>query len=236
MADFREDLYAQYRSAPPGTVLPMKRKALFAVFDAYYGALLPNDKTAPLIDIACGGGELVSWLRSKGYANAEGVDLGAEQVETAAADGTTVHRADFRDYLAARGGAYERIFAIDILEHFTKEELIPIGTMLHDSLREHGMLVLKTLNAESVFGRRLAYSDLTHMNAFTAASMSQWLKVSRFPSFQFFEAGPVPHGIRSTLRAMLWKLMRPFLQLYFLIEIGAAPRVLTQDIIAVAKK
>lgn len=37
--------------------------------------ILPDDKEAKIIDIACGAGHFLYFLQSQGYANASGIDL-----------------------------------------------------------------------------------------------------------------------------------------------------------------
>jgi 2-polyprenyl-3-methyl-5-hydroxy-6-metoxy-1,4-benzoquinol methylase len=48
---------------------------LFDEFERNYARHLPADKAVPILDLGCGNGMLLEWLRSKGYSNLVGVDL-----------------------------------------------------------------------------------------------------------------------------------------------------------------
>src|SRR4051794_9411808 len=54
-----------------------------------FGPFLPPDKSARIIDLACGAGELLELLRSLGYENARGIDLSESQLEHARRMGLT---------------------------------------------------------------------------------------------------------------------------------------------------
>ena len=92
-------------------------------------------------------------------------------------------------------------------------------------------------NGESPFGGTIRYGDLTHELAFTRQSLSQLLLASGFREVDAYETGPVPHGAKSTLRWVLWQLIRAGLLLWATAETGE-PRghVFTRNVLAVATK
>ncbi len=84
----------------------------------------------------------------------------------------------------------------------------------------------------------IRYGDLTHELAFTRDSMSQLLLASGYSSVRCFEDEPVPHGVKSAVRWLLWKGIRAGLRLYAAAETGETGRdaVFTRNLLAVAVK
>jgi len=238
---FKDEIYKKYITFQVQNIVKDHNlenfKKNFVIFEKYYGTFLPKDSDSKIIDIACGSGEIVYWLTEKGYKNAKGIDISEEQVKLAKSLGIkNVKQADLRDHLKNKSNYYDAIFAIDIIEHFKKDELVDVLKLIYDSLKENGVLIIKTPNGESIFGTRYLYSDITHEIIFTERSLKELLSFIGFKDFIFKESDPVVHGIKSFVRFLLWKMVRLFLKLYLLIETGENSNILTQNIICVAKK
>ena len=67
------------------------------------------------------------------------------------------------------------IVMLDIIEHFTREELFPLMETVVRSLRPGGRLIASVPNAESPDGLRCVYADITHEIAFTPMSFEEML-------------------------------------------------------------
>jgi hypothetical protein len=92
-------------------------------------------------------------------------------------------------------------------------------------------------NGASPFAGVSRYGDFTHELAFTPESITQLLLASGFRSVACYEDAPVVHGIKSALRALLWRVLRQAMLAWLAIETGArAPAVLSQNMLAVAVK
>jgi hypothetical protein len=91
---------------------------------------------------------------------------------------------------------------------------------------------------ESPFGMRIRYGDLTHELAFTQSSLSQLLLSSGFSKVDCYEDQPIPHGVKSTIRWFLWKVIRSLLFSYIIVETGDIDRdaIFSQNFLAVAYK
>jgi 2-polyprenyl-3-methyl-5-hydroxy-6-metoxy-1,4-benzoquinol methylase len=50
---------------------------------------LPHDKSAKILDVACGSGHFLYFLKKEGYTNIHGIDLSDDQLEVARRTGLT---------------------------------------------------------------------------------------------------------------------------------------------------
>jgi hypothetical protein len=64
------------------------------------------------------------------------------------------------------------------------------------------------------------YGDLTHEQAFVRTSIEQLCLSCGFSRVNVFEDRPVPHGLKSAVRAVLWRLIRAGLLFYVAVETG----------------
>jgi len=237
----RERLYASYVSsgqAPaPRTLdgLAPRIPYLRSLVDRHF----PRERDARIFEVGCGYGALIHVARERGYANASGVDVSREQVDAAAALGITgVACADLGASLAAKpAGSLDVVVAFDVLEHFSRDELIPFVDAVHRALAAGGRWIVHVPNGESPFFGQVRYGDLTHELAFTRQSLRQLLLASGFERVDVFEDAPVPHGMRSRIRAILWSWFRTGLRLAAAAETGeASGHVFTRNLLAVAFK
>lgn len=241
--NYRRRIYAGYvtqRDAPlaPQSVggfaprLPYLRRLIKRYF--------PQDRDAAILELGCGHGALLYALQQAGYRNAYGVDTSPEQVEAARHLGIHgVRQGDVMATLAATPAAsLDVVVAFDVIEHFTKDELIPLVDEVLRILKPGGRWIIHTPNAESPFSGRVHYGDFTHELAFTRVSLNQLLRASGFERVDCFEDRPVPHGVKSAVRAVLWRVIRAGLLGYVAIETGGFDRcaVFSQNLLAVAYK
>jgi hypothetical protein len=52
----------------------------------------------------------------------------------------------------------------------------------------------------------------------------------------FYPTGPVPKGIKSLVRFLLWKVIEIILRFYMVVETGSGEEIFTQNIIAGGRK
>jgi hypothetical protein len=84
----------------------------------------------------------------------------------------------------------------------------------------------------------MRYWDLTHELIFTRTSITQLLLSSGFSDVQCFEDAPIPHGLTSAVRWLLWQVIRFGLRLYLAAETGdtASSAIFSQNFLIVADK
>lgn len=223
MNNYRDRIYKKYAS---------NMQDASSIFDAeeadragiVYGDVfkgwLPAKKEAPILDAASGGGRLLYFLKSKGYTNLVGVDISAEQVKLSRQVCDNVIEADIFNYLESQKEQFDLIMGLDIIEHFCKDEALCFLDNCCAALRSGGRLILQTPNAESIWGLKFIYGDLTHELAFDPRGLQKLLELCGFIKIEHRQVEPVIHGLLSFGRFLLWKTIWAVLALWNLAETG----------------
>lgn len=212
--------------------------SIYHSFESYYAKFLPIDKEAKMVDLGCGSGAFVSWLQSKGYKNVEGIDISKEQIDAGIKHGVQdLRRADVFEYFDDYKEAFALISAHDVMEHFKKDKILSLLTLIFEALQPAGVVLISTANAESIFSARIRYFDFTHEVAFTPHSLMQVLHFVGFEDVKIFPKVPCIHGLKSAVRWSLWKIIEHFIKFYLMVETGSTGNgVYTQVMYAVGRK
>lgn len=132
---------------------------------------------------------------------------------------------------------FETITAFDVFEHFTRPELLDACREIHRVLKPDGRLLIRVPNGASPFCGVIFAGDLTHERPYTRASLAQVLAPLGFEDLQARELRPVRHGLKSTLRAILWSIMRAGAVLWIAAETGVIRgHILSANIFVTARK
>lgn len=200
---------------------------------------LPPERCSRILDVGCGSGELLGALASLGYTRLAGIDISPEQAARARARGVQeVVCGDLHEHLRSTAGRYDAIVALDVLEHFQVDELLPLLDLVLAALRPEGprALVVRVPNATSPFAGRYRYGDLTHCSSFTTRSLRQLLSVTGFRDVGFRAVDPVPHGLRHTTRWVVWQGLAGAMKLALAAETGdVRGHIVTQNVMVYAR-
>jgi SAM-dependent methyltransferase len=199
---------------------------------------LPRDRDAAILDVGCGHGGLVAALQSLGYRRTRGIDRSPEQVMIAKSLGISrIEQADAGEYLRTHTEQWDAILAFDLLEHLSKSEVLPFLELVRSALKVNGRIIVQTVNGSSPFFGNYFHGDFTHETVFTGLSMHQILLASGFDDISVVEADPIPHGLLSTMRKILWLGIRSVLVGYLAVESGVyRGHILTQSLLATARR
>jgi SAM-dependent methyltransferase len=224
----------------PSTAMDAQR--IFAPRATYIRSViarhLPQDRSARIVDLACGHGAFLHFLRTAGYANISGCDISAEQIELAHKFGISEARCrDIRSELQDMSPeSIDAVIVMDILEHLEIDELFAVLDGIFMAMKTGGTLVAHVPNAEGLFGMRIRYGDLTHERAFGPRSAEQLLRTIGFNNVQCFEDRPKVHGVKSLVRRILWDTGTLPHRLLLLAETGKRDFVLSQNMLVTARK
>lgn len=241
VSTYRERLYRAYLSTHLGAFRPTTPATLERdrrLHRALYRRFLPTSPTAPILEVGCGTGSFLHFLRREGYRNAHGIDLGEEQVTAARSLGIQeVERAEALTYLDQHLGAYDLIVALDVLEHFTKDEVLAFLDRVYRALRPGGRVLLKTPNGDCPYVSWIRYGDFSHETVFTPLSVRQVLRACGFTEIKVVPLEPPVHGLPSAARRLLWQAFKAAIRLYLLAEQGVTGSgVFTSNLCAVAQR
>ncbi len=240
---YRARFYGSYLSGRLQTIAPETLDGLKPRMPSLRKLVVehfPENRSAAILELGCGHGALIHVARQMGYRNLRGVDGSPEQVAAARRLGIEgVAQGDVMEALSEQpDGSLDCVVAFDLIEHFTKNELIGLVDEVCRVLKPDGRWIIHAPNAESPFGMRIRYGDITHELAFTRTSLAQLLLSSGFSKMTCYEDQPIPHGIKSTVRWTLWKVFRNLLRLYVAAETGdsGCGAIFSQNLLCVAFK
>lgn len=199
---------------------------------------MPAEKEISVLDIGCGYGAFLYFLKQAGYRNLSGVDFSEQQVEIAHELGLPeVMCGSVEDKLAQTPDeAVDVVVAMDLLEHLEMADLFMTLDEIYRLLKPGGKLIASVPNAEGLYGMRILYGDITHYSAFTPRSISQILKIIGFSNIACFESKPIAHGVKSSLRRLIWEVGTLPHRLMLAAETGQTRFVLTQTMLFTAYK
>jgi len=210
-------------------------------FRANYQRFLPADRHASIVDVGCGLGHCLYYLQSEGYTQFVALDVCAEALEECIARGLVPReravQAEAGEYLEAHPHTFDVIIMNDVIEHITKEAVLPLLTSVRRALRPGGVAIIKTLNAsQPLLGCGSRYIDFTHTLLFTEESLRYVCVKAGFAQTAIYPQNiwvfnPVVNVIGRMGHWMLGGLFR----LLFVLYGRHSTHIFTKDIIAVAR-
>jgi len=181
---------------------------------------MPREREAKIVDLGCGGGNLLYYFGQRGYENITGIDISEEQVQRAREVGAEVIQGDVLGFLRGHKNQYDLLIALDLIEHFQKEKALEFLKGCYRAAKEGGRIILQTVNAESPFSSAVRYGDFTHEEIYTPRVLEKLLEECGFKEISYWEAGPVVCGVVSLVRWLGWRVIRGMLKAWNLVEMG----------------
>jgi 2-polyprenyl-3-methyl-5-hydroxy-6-metoxy-1,4-benzoquinol methylase len=213
MYSYRKIFYTKYFETQAGRRLDADdlKKVFAAEVTAFGKEILPHirkEKTAKILDIGCGYGQLVKALQLAGWPQTEGIDLSPDMVSQAETFGVKgVQQADLLTFLEAHKNTYDVITGMDIIEHFGKDELTELLMKVNAALKPDGVAVFRTPNTDAAFFTIYSYGDFTHENYMNGSSALQVMYNTGYKeAYVFASRIEVPGMFKELLRKALWKL------------------------------
>jgi len=234
-------IYCKWHSYDPEHIKMMK--------DFYcrtIGSFLPGKKDIKILDIGCGMGFAMMFLKDIGYHNVSGIDIDENQVrlcKNKGLDSEVVSNTDL--FLRRNTGFYDLILALDLVEHIACKNQLDLMKALYNSLKPGGKFICTVPNANSALASRWRYNCWTHRLSFTENSLDFLLHNAGFNEIEITgtEAMPVPGHQwlirKSVIRWWLLKFFRGIHRLEYMAELGideAKKIPLTLNLIAVGVK
>jgi len=198
---------------------------------------LPKNKDIKILDIGCGFGMYLKYIKNLGYKNLKGVEIGDEQNTFLKDKGFDIIKSDIFEFLRNTNEKFDFVSMFDVLEHFTKIEIVELLLLLKSILNDNGVLVVRVPNGEAMLKGSIMYGDFTHETFFTSKSLKQIFSISNFSDTKIFPVYPIKHGIKSIIRYYGYKCYELIYKVGIVLETGTAKNfVSTQNILGVFKK
>ncbi len=189
---------------------------------------LNKSKNKSILDLGCGIGNILYYLKQAGFTNYLGVDSSSEQLNICRRYVTNnVIENDIFAFLRNTDKHFDSIILFDLIEHINKENIHELLELISIVLNDNGEILIRTPNMSSFVGVHMRYDDFTHEVGFTKESLQQILEKSNF------------HEMRFTNSFMKRKKKIVAKMLYWIIYkilFGYKPEITTPNIIASAKK
>jgi len=224
------DLYAKYdqhfQSLNPMDAADYAHAVRY--YERLYGRFLPTDPKSRIMDVGCGGGHFLFFLKAKGFLNHLGVEQDGKLAEFVKAWVTPeVVNEDMFAFIEVQPAETVSVVALnDVIEHVDKNSGLRLLKLAHRILTPGGLLLMKTINMSHPLALRSRYMDLTHEQGYTEESLRQLLVLA---AFRPVHIGPAePSWANRIIRYGLYPLYR--------LNGHIVPRVVTTNMIAVAMK
>lgn len=148
---------------------------------------LPPRRDARIVDLGCGLGHFLFFLKRAGYTNILGVDVGRECIEFCRERGFPVVEEEICTYLSDLKVPTDAFILNDVLEHQTKDLMWLMLELIRKRLTPGGVLLVKVPNVAHPFlGTDSRYLDITHEVGFNENSLEQVLLMAGFTNVHVF--------------------------------------------------
>lgn len=209
----------------------------YSEYDRNFGNVLPDNENARILDVGCGTGHFLYFLKKKGYKNFLGIDISPQQVEFCKKNvSETVNLADAFEFLNDTEGVYDVIVAHDVLEHIKKKNILDFLDLAFTSLNNNGIFIIRVPNMSNPFSLDSRYRDFTHETGFTEKSLYQVLYVSGFRDIEIFSTKIQIRSFRNRVRNLMLDLLHKGIRSLYYIQDLAVPKNLGKNLIVICKK
>ena len=210
-----------------------------AYWDSRISAFLPADRNARFLDLGCGNGDFLLYLKNRGYKNITGVEYSGEMksISERSVEGIRIIESDATDFLRSTTEKFDFILCAHLLEHFEKTKVLETFRLAKNCLNQGGFFAVMTPNFASPFGIPISFGDFTHITHFSGPSMAQLAGLSDFSIHHIGGNGPVAFGLAGFIRSMLWRfVLRPVGKLIFSNNSRKYGNVVDPELLAVFRK
>ncbi|HEX8248691.1 MAG TPA: class I SAM-dependent methyltransferase [Pyrinomonadaceae bacterium] len=209
------------------------------VFEADLSSYLPHNRETPILDVGCGWGQLLWWLREKGYTNIQGIDIGKAQEAHGDSIGLDITRVeDSTIFLENLDSKYELIIMNHIIEHMPAAEGIKMLKAAYKALRPGGRIIVQTPNLCAIGANHGRYIEITHVTGYTESSLHQIVNLAGFANIELFGSKTAFRlAPRRLVLLVLQFISRAIWRIMLLAEWGTdAPKIIERNLYATGIK
>jgi SAM-dependent methyltransferase len=145
--------------------------------------------SSKILDLGCNRGYLLRVIKNLGYDDIVGIDLSPGDLEHAKNLDLNCELllVDAFEYLGSNQLKFDVIVIKAVLEHISKDKIEELITLMHNSLKIGGSLIIDVPNMDWFFASHERYMDFTHEVGFTKESIDQIVRLN-FKNYEIFTA------------------------------------------------
>jgi 2-polyprenyl-3-methyl-5-hydroxy-6-metoxy-1,4-benzoquinol methylase len=131
-----------------------------------------------VLEIGCNKGFLMAALASLGFRRLTGIDLSPDDIQVAKGlvPEAELLCTDAESHLEQKKATYDFVILKAVLEHVSKEKVIPFLMKVRNALKEDGMIIIDVPNMDWLMAQHERYMDFTHEVGFTRESLAQVMR------------------------------------------------------------
>ncbi|WLE97823.1 MAG: class I SAM-dependent methyltransferase [Candidatus Electrothrix communis] len=194
---------------------------------------------AKILDVGCGVGHFLYYLKKNGFQNVAGIDVSPVQVEHALQmqpDIDFQHITNPIEFLQQQPDEYDVIVLNDVLEHIERDQIISNLNAIYHSLKPGGIVIIKTINAAYPLGFAHRYNDFTHTVAFHEKSLTQLLRHTNFSEIRCYQEEIGLYNPLFVLKKSMVIVVRFLLKIMIYLSECDWQRIISVNLIAVGRK
>jgi 2-polyprenyl-3-methyl-5-hydroxy-6-metoxy-1,4-benzoquinol methylase len=152
-------------------------------FHKNYAQHLPPERSARILEIGPGYGEMLEFLARAGFANLSALDNDESLIEALRQRGVkaALHVEDATRFLSARPGGFDCVVGMHVLEHFDAAAGQALVRATFGALAPGGLLILEVPNmANFITAPYARWADYTHRHGYTTESLRALLLTEGF--------------------------------------------------------
>ena len=163
---------------------------------SYLPYIIKSNDSIPsglFVDIGSGRGEFLELL-SKLNIPCQGIETDSRMLEICISRGNTnVQNVDGLDFLReSDNDSFKGITLFQVIEHFNAESMIHLIHQSFRTLKNKGVLILETVNPDSLFSLMSFWKDPTHMHPIPPDVLKFYLEMAGFVNVKVIFNSPVP--------------------------------------------
>ena len=191
------------------------------------------------LDLACGYGNFLAFLRHSGVRDYLGIDGAEPAVRAAQREFGEDHArvGNVFDLLRANAKPYRLLSSLDFIEHLRKDEVFEFLSLAREALEPGGYLLIRTPNAGAPFGMAARYNDITHEVCFSTNAIADTLARSGLKTSDIWEDAANPRTILQAAHWLCWQATRFVIRATDAAETGSwGDGILTRNMWVLARK
>lgn len=169
-----------YKSHRDRSAVVLKQKHI-AQYDYEFEQLTNSTPSMSVLEIGCGSGNFLRYLKQKGHTDVVGIDMDDHLADALSDIGDVeIHLDDVTNILKTtlKGRAFDRIVLFDVLEHIDLPVLRDLMTNLCNHITPGGKVLIRVPNIESPWGLKMHYGSFDHVTELGPGRLRELAKLT----------------------------------------------------------